>query len=182
MAPSIPAGEPTVLNAGTTWKWTQQWSDFPIADGWSVTYYATGPSAFTVSTSQSGSDFLAAKAATETAAILPGLYTWEARATLSSETYVAGSGTLMVGAKPSANEGVDGRSHAQLMLARVEAEIEARITGTGSAHESYGNGDQTIAKLPIEKLRALRVAYSMEVQRQQNGGALPTYEVTFARP
>lgn len=182
MAPTIPVGVPLSLAAGTTWKWTDSWSDFPAADGWTVVYHATGPSAFEVATSVSGSGYLAAKSATDTAPLLPGTYTWEARATLSGETYSASTGTFTVTAAPLATEGADGRTHAQLMLARVEAEIEARILGTGSAHESYGTGDQTISKLSIESLRALRVTYAFEVQRQQNSGILPGYEVTFGRP
>jgi hypothetical protein len=182
VAPTVPAGEPVALAAGTTWTWSQSWADFPPGDGWSVTYYAAGPSSFSVTTTPRTSDYLALKAATDTAILLPGVYFWEARASLSGAVYVAGTGTFAVSASTNVEAESDQRTHAQIMLARVEAELEARILGTGSAHESYGNGDQSITKLSIEALKALRTTYSLEVQRQANGGQLPSYEVSFVRP
>jgi hypothetical protein len=70
------------------------------------------------------------------------------------------------------------------MLLLVETEIQARIDGTGSAHESYTIGTRQLNKIPLEgpnSLTALRVQYQLEVQRQRNGGRLPPYRVVMSR-
>ena len=84
--------------------------------------------------------------------------------------YDADSGTLVVTPNLAVEAASDQRTHAEKMLAVIEAEIQARIDGTGSAHDAYGIAGRSIQKLKMTELEAMRAKYGAEVARQRNGG------------
>jgi len=178
-----PIGEPSALRAGTTWNWKRVESgDFPIADGWTYTYYLTGKTSLSFAGVNATTDFTVTVAATTTAAVAAGNYAWELRASLSGAVYIVDSGAFDVTADVNVTAASDQRTVAEKNLALVEAEMAARITGDGSAHDSYTIGTRQLNKLPMAELRTMRAVYAAEVQRQRFGGRLPPYLAWSVRP
>jgi len=188
VAPVIPTGEPSALRAGTTWTWKRgESSDFPVADLWVYTYYLTGKTSlsFAATNSLTTHDFTVSVSAVTTAAVAAGVYRFELRASLSGAVYTVDSGEFDVVADTAVSAASDQRTHAEKMLLLIETEIQARIDGTGSAHESYTIGTRQLNKIPLQgpnSLATLRTIYSAEVARQRNGGRLPSYTAHFVRP
>ena len=188
MAPTVPVGEPASLRAGTTWSWKRgEHSDFPVADLWVYTYYLTGKTSlsFAATNSLSTHDFSVTVAASTTDDVQAGTYKWELRAALAGAVYLVDSGSFDVVADANVSASADARTHAEKMLALIETEIQARIDGTGSAHESYTIGTRQLNKIPLSgpnSLMTLRAVYQAEVQRQRNGGRLAPYHAYAVRP
>lgn len=183
MAATIPTTVPATLPAGIDWQWTWSSSDYAPADVTTLTFYFTGAASFNIAATAGSSDFSVAVASTTTADYTAGTYKWTAVATVSGIDYQAEAGVIVI--TPSVKATGDQRTHAEKMVSLIEDEIEARITGDGSGHESYaigGAGSRSIAKLPIEKLEAMLARYRAQVDQERNGGVLPPYEVRFVRP
>lgn len=64
--------------------------------------------------------------------------------------------------------GTPAQQHALKMLPIIEAEIEARVTGNGSALEEYGVDGTTVRKMEMAELQRLRNKYAAEVAQIQN--------------
>lgn len=188
MAPSIPIGFPAALVAGTTWKFSDTFGDFPPVDGWTVTYQLVGAASgsFAAAPRTSSGDYLVTVVPADTGAFTAGLYRWTAIAALAGETYVAKSGTVDIQPNPAVTALTDARTFAAKQLEKVENELGARFgtltTPRGSAHESYTIGGRNITKISIADLQVMRSRLIAEVERERNGGALPPYEVGFERP
>jgi hypothetical protein len=75
------------------------------------------------------------------------------------------SGTLEIGANLETSEPADARSHAQRMLALIEAALEKRIPKDQQSYEIDG---MRLDRIPIERLDALRSKYRRELQREKN--------------
>lgn len=69
---------------------------------------------------------------------------------------------------PDMSTGTPALLHAVKMLPIVEAEIEARLTGNGSANEEYGADSVHVKKLPMQQLQVLRNKYAAEVNQIMN--------------
>ena len=95
-------------------------------------------------------------------------YRYSVRVTDGSETYTAEKGVLTVTPDLEESEAVDEQTHAERMVPVLESEIEARITGTGSAHEDYMVAGRQIRKIPLTELKALLGRYRTEMRREQN--------------
>lgn len=185
MAPTVPVGEPKGLVAGTTWSWKRgEHTDFPVADSWVYTYFLTGQTSlsFVGTNALATHDFTVAVTATTTAAVTAGVYHWELRASLSGAVYTVDTGTFDVAVNASVTAASDARSAAAIMLSRIDAEITARIDGTGSGHDDYTIGTRQITKIPLAELRTMRSIYAAAVERERFGGRLPPYQVNFVRP
>jgi hypothetical protein len=100
-----------------------------------------------------------------TADWLPGLYRWVALAIKGGDRLTVGTGTLEVGANLETADPADARSHAQRMLALIEAALEKRIPKDQQSYEIDG---QRLDRIPIERLDALRSKYRRELQREKN--------------
>ncbi len=185
MAPSIPAGVPSSLIAGTTWRFTVASESFPPAEGWALTIKLSGARSGTLTAATPApTDVLYTFTVAADATVLypAGRYGWVMLAILAGDVWQVDSGTLDI-ASIGAADGADGRVFAEKQLAAVEAEIAARFAGTaGSAHENYTIGGRSITKISIADLQTMRARLSVELERIRNGGALPPYEVTFGRP
>src|SRR5512146_1795306 len=99
MAPQVPVGEPSALQAGTTWSWKRsESSDFPVADSWVYTYYLTGKTSlsFTATNALATHDFTVAVTAATTASVGAGNYKWQLRASLSGAVYLVDEGEFVV--------------------------------------------------------------------------------------
>jgi hypothetical protein len=100
-------------------------------------------------------------------------YDWRILGVLSGVTYDLGAGNIFVYPNPDVTAGDDRRSHSQKMVPLLEAEIEARILGTGTGHSSYQIGSRQIEKIAIEQLRALLKEYKGETEAEQFGTPRP---------
>jgi len=190
-APSIPTSPPAYLVAGTTWQWTSKLYDqvsgdeFAPADAGTVVLHLNGKTSLQFSASDNGDDTwlfsLSPTAAPGTDDILEdGTYRWHILGTLLSKVYTLGSGTVQVQGFPNTDNGADNRTHAEKMLALVEAELEARVPGTGAGVHSFGIGQRQFEGLDMATLMSMRAKYTAEVA-MQNSGRMPDIEVHFVR-
>jgi hypothetical protein len=190
LAPTIPTSEPSTLTAGETWKWTFTDSTYPASEGWSPSYAVRGVSALDITDADHMTDDGAATwtvtvphATTDD--LVAGVYEWVRYATKAAEKYVTARGSFVVLADADSAAAGDRQSHAEKMLARIEAEIEARLSGDGSAHESYtigtAAGGRQLSKVPLSELYALKNKYAAEAQQAQRAGKLAPVTITFGR-
>lgn len=197
MAPTIPVGLPASLLAGATWTWTDTLrtrdggETISPADAWTITFYLVGHDSRSFTVTAQTDDFLFTYAAASTGTVEPGNYRWDILGVLGSTTYrlvpgswnaASGDSVIRVEASPVLATGTDGRTHNEKMLALIESELEARITGVGSGHESYTIDNRAIGKIPAKDLHALRMKYQAAVTMERNSGRLPPYAVHFVRP
>lgn len=185
MAFSVPTTEPSSLVAGITWQWEKTVSDYPPSEGWTLTYYLTGKTSLSFAAEADPTDtvYSVSVPASETAAVEPGVYVWQARVSDGAGIIrLADAGRFDVTRDvASVAENEDARSHNEKMLARIEAEIEARLTGDGSGHDSYSIGGRSLSKYTMDGLHSLRSRYAFAVARDRNGGKVPPYAAVFNR-
>jgi hypothetical protein len=173
MSADIPTNEPDALRAGDTWKWTRSLDDYPASSGWTLKYRAKNASTgFEIVASASGADHAVSVAASTTANITAGSYTWIAWVEGgTSEKYEVDSGTWTV--KPDYRAGLatvalDDRSHARKALAAIEAFIESNDLSAAQ----FNLGDRQIKNIPIPELIKLRQRYLQEVATEDAKAAL----------
>lgn len=169
MARTIPTTEPTQLIAGDSWEWDRtEHSDFPIADGWTLTYALRGPSELDLTSTHiatSGTTHQVRVSAATTAALTAGHYRWAAYVTSGSDRFQIDSGTLNVVGDLATSAG--GRTHAETTLALVEAALEARAT---NAVESFSINGRSTALIPTAELMKMRGIYASMVERERAAG------------
>ena len=181
MTVQIPTGEPVSFMAGDTVAWEKSLDDYSPADGWVLSYAIAGPvllpwnQAYAVASS---SDWTITIPATATTVLKSGTYNWAAIVTLGTERHTVATGVFIVASDPAT--AAPGLSHAATMLPVIEAEIQARITGNGSAHDSYSINGRSLAKMKMSELEQLRDRYRIELWRERNPFAdAPSRAVRF---
>jgi hypothetical protein len=163
----IPRAEPASFVAGDTVKWIiPDLSDYPIADGWALTYALRGPDMLDVSATAGADGHAVTVSASQTAALTAGRYEWAAYASKDDERFRVRFGATTVTADLSASAG--GLTHAAKMLAAIEEVLEGRIPADV---ESFQIAGRAVNKIPVTELRKLRGIYAAEVEREQSGGA-----------
>lgn len=186
-APSVPTTMPSSLIAGTTWQWTQQLRDAASGDdfspsvGGTVTLHLNGRHSLSIAASDNGDGawlFLATDE--QTTAVVAGLYRWTILGALSGKVYALDSGRIEVLAAPVVTVTSDQRTHAEIMLAKIEAELQARVRGDGATVQSFGVGIRQFENESLETLEKLRIKYAAEVAIEQYG-KLPDIEAYFVR-
>lgn len=185
MAPAtIPTCEPTRAVAGDTWRWDRAVCGYTPAEGWALHYAFRGVGELDVDAAANGAGtgWEVTVAAALTAPLGAGVYRWLAFVTRGDERYTVDRGRLTVLADLAEAEPGDEQGDAEALLPIVEAEIRARITGTGSAHDSYTIGTRSITKIPLSELRQLRRELKAEVSQRKGGGRLKPVGAIFARP
>lgn len=178
MAPSIPSVVPSVIRAGDTVRFTRQYGDFPVADGWALRFTIAGASKKGVDATTSGSDFLVTLAAADTVGLAPGTYAYALTATLFGARYTAEEGVLTV--QPNVEAATAGalQSHDERTLALLEAELEARAA---SDHTEYAVDGRSLKRETIETLTAWANRLRSRIARRKRG-KLPMVSVVFTRP
>lgn len=190
-APSIPTSPPAYLVAGTTWQWTQKLYDqvsgdeFATADAGSVKLHLNGKTSLEFAASDNGDgQWLFSLAPTATPGtddiLIDGTYRWHILGTLATKVYSLGFGTVEVIGYPDTSPASDNRTHAEKMLALIEAELQARVPGTGAGVESFGIGIRQFQGLSIMDLEKMRAKYAAEVAIGKYG-KLPDVEAYFVR-
>lgn len=178
MAPSIPSVVPEVIRAGDTVRFTRNYGDFPVADGWALRFTLAGASKKGVDATTSGADFLVTLTAADTQDLQPGTYTCALHASLSGARYTAEEWVLEV--KPNVEQATAGalQSHDERTLALIEAELEARAA---SDHTEYTVDGRSLKREAIETLTAWAAKLRGRIARRKRG-RLPMIAVTFTRP
>ena len=178
MAYTVPTGVPASFPAGTTLTFEYpEHSDFPVADGWTYTFYLAGY--LGASDAATGADgvYTFSIAASATANILPGPYTWEIRASSGLEVYPVASGRLDVTRNTAALTATDARAWTEKMLAAVESLLYGG--GTIPEVESYQIHGRQLVKMSRKDLLALRNQLKSELSTVTNGGKKPPIRVRF---
>ena len=174
-----PSTEPRVIVAGDylTWKRTDLSTDYPNSS-YTLTYEArleaAGSTSISITASASGDDYLVQEVATTTDDYTVGVYHWAAFITDSGDStkrVTIDSGTWEVVAD-RATATSDPRTHAKIMLDKIETLLEGRAGGDVSSYSIQG---RSLTKLSIEELMKWRDRYKAEVlhheqiERRKNG-------------
>jgi hypothetical protein len=168
--PEVLTREPTEIVAGDTVKWNlPDLTDYPIADGWAVSYALRGSEGYEIrlgaeAITQSVTHHAVVISAERTAQLLAGHYTLTKSVSKSGERYTLQPATEVVVRDDPAR--VVPQSHDSRMLAAIEAALEGRVTADT---ESFQINGRAINQIPIEKLRVLRGEYELRVDKKRYG-------------
>lgn len=184
LSAEIPSEVPASFVAGDTVKFTRRYADYPASAGWVLTFAFAGVDTFAGTCTQNGTgdDFLVALAAATTAAKPAGVYQYLASATLAGEVYTVDSGSLVV--LPNVRTAAAGalQSHAEKMVALLEAALVALASSgtTAATVQSYTIGDRSVTYRDVPDLHRELQGYRWQVWREQHPGQLgPRRQVRF---
>lgn len=166
MAPTIPKVVPSQIRAGDTVRFTRNYSDYPVADGWALRFSVAGEGKLGVDATTSGSDFLVTLTATQTKELGAGSYRWALTATLSGARYTVEEGVLSVLADVENASAGTLRTHDEQVLALLEAEILARA---GSDHTEYTVDGRSLKREDITVLNAWADRVRARIGRKRRG-------------
>lgn len=167
---------PESFAAGTTVKLLRELSDYPADDGWTYALHLRGVGTLDAVGSASGSAFAVTLAAADTDGLAAGTYRWTERVAKAGEKYDAATGLVVVTLDMAAAAAGAGQSHAERVLALIEAAIEGRIP---NGMESYQIQGRSVSKIPLMDLERLRGIYAARVARQKNGGQIGSIQMVF---
>ena len=159
---------PAKFNAGDTWRWTRDLSDYP-ATTWSVTYYFENEARqFSQAATADGTSHAVVIAAATSADIPAGRYRWFARAVSGSisETIEGEDGWLEVLPNPAATGTRDHRTWARKALDALEAALLGNATADQLAVTING---RSISRIPLAEKTAWRDKLRTEVAAQEAG-------------
>ena len=173
MTYQLPSSEPALLRAGDTWEWTRQFGDFPVSEGWTLSYAIQGVQAITWDAAwvtNDGSTFTVSipKSAT---GVTSGRYAWAAFVTgTDGKRYTAEEGAFWVEPDLATVTTGSQQAHAEKMVAAIQTELENRINPTSVSAgrgtvEKYTVHGRSIEILPTPELRALLGYYRSELAR-----------------
>lgn len=155
---------PDELVAGDSWTWTATLADYPAGTWTAAWYFENAVAAFTVGSSASGTDFVAAETAANTASLSPGKYRWQLVVTSGANRYTVASGFTTVRPNPAALGKVDHRSHARKVLDAIEAVLEKRATQSQQAMSING---RSLEFTSYSELLALQSRYQQMVAAEE---------------
>ena len=172
---NYPEKEPDTLIAGDriAWKRTDLGADYPPAS-YSLSYSARseGTTSYEISitTTESGNDYLVQVAAATSAAWVPGRYQWQAYIirTSDSERITVGTGVFEVKTNADTSD-ADTRSFARITLENLQTAIQTLSSKTAS---SYTINGRQMTYMDLPKLESMRAAYQAMVNsedRKANG-------------
>ena len=153
----------------TTWKKTEYSDDYPNTS-YTLSYKARlegdGTTVITLTATNSGDDYLIVADADTTAAYTVGVYHWQLYITDSgdsSKRVTLDYGTFEI--KPNkAAATTDPRTHAKIMLDKIESLLEGRADADVSTYSIQG---RSLTKLSIDDLLKWRSFYRAEVKKEE---------------
>jgi len=159
---------PSEILAGVTFGWTITDAGHPAPDHVLIAYLR-GPEAIDLAAVGNGATHVFGAAAGVTAGWTPGPYFWAVRAVSADGTVQIANGRLQVLADIAAQAaGYDPKTHAERVLAAIEAVIEGRATVD---QQFYMINNRSISRTPIADLLKLRAQYRAEVARERAAAA-----------
>lgn len=161
--------EPEKIVAGdrAIWKRTDLGADY-ANDAHTLKYSArlegTGSTEIEITASASGSDYLVEVSSATTAAYTAGIYHWQMYITRDSDSQrlTLDTGTWEVVANRDAATS-DPRSHAKIMVEKIESVLEGRAAADVS---SYAINGRSLTKMPVAELMEWRDRYRAEYLRE----------------
>ena len=172
MTYQLPTCEPALVRSGDTWEWTRQFTDYPVSEGWVLSYAIQGVNAVTWNPSwvtNDGSTFTISIPSATTETLAEGRYAWAAFVTLAGKRYTAGEGAFWVEPDLATATAGTQQLHAEKMVAALKAELERRVnpdTTAGRATvEEYTVHGRSVKIIPTAELRTLLGYYRTELAR-----------------
>ena len=165
----IPETEPVTFFKGETvvWKRTDIGADYSPSSHsmvWEASLETNGSTRFSATVTESGTEYTFTLDNSNTAGYTAGDYFWVLKViqTSDSETLVIDSGKITVKDNFFATTG-DTRSHAKIMLDKIESLIEGRADADVS---SYSIAGRSLNKLSVQELTEWRNYYKAEYQKE----------------
>ncbi len=182
MAFTIPFTEPECFSAGDRVQWKRTLEDYPISEGWSLTYYLRGNFAhdpINLVATTSGTDYEIDLSPDVTGAYTPGIYYWQAFVSVTGDRKPIGSGKITVLKNFSeVTDPTDERTHARRCLDSLNAVIENRATRDEVRYVIQAIG-LSVDKMPIKDLLMFRDYYLVEVNKEEGNGRRRQILVVF---
>lgn len=173
MAFDIPYEEPTKFAAGDRVQWKRTLTDYPISEGWTLTYYLRGRfqhDPINLVATTSGTDYSVDITPEETANYTAGVYHVQAFVSKADDRKPVWTGTIEVTPDFSAiSQPHDGRTHARKCLDAINAVLEGRSTHDQQRYVLQATG-RSVDKMPIADLLKLRDYYLSEVKSEEGAG------------
>ena len=168
---NYPTQEPDLLVVGDRWTWRRPdlAADYPPAD-YALTYEfhedsgGGGSHKFTITATETTTEYLIEIASATTAAYTAGEYNWYAFITRSSDSQriAIDEGHTKLELN-FANTNADNRSHAKKVLDAIEATIEGRAS---QDQMSYSIAGRSLSRMSIDDLLKFRDRYRAEYNRE----------------
>jgi|TARA_B100000959_G_scaffold119034_1_gene125136 hypothetical protein len=166
---TIPEKEPISFYKGETivWKRTDIGADYDPSSYsmvWEASLESDGSTRFSATVTESGTDYTFTLDNSSTASYTAGDYVWFLKVlqTSDSETLVIDSGKITVKDNYFATTG-DTRSHAKVMLDKIESILENRADADVS---SYSIAGRSLNKLSVDELLRWRDYYRAEYKKE----------------
>ena len=165
---SIPEKEPVTIYKGETVVWTRKdLTDYPVgsyAMSWSARLESNGGTAFTATVTEVDDYYKFTLDNSNTGGYTTGDYVWVLKVTQSSdsEELIIDTGKITVKDNYFGTTG-DTRSHAKIMLDKIESLIEGRADADVS---SYSIAGRSLNKLSVQELTEWRNYYKAEYQKE----------------
>jgi len=165
----IPEKEPVSFYKGETvvWKRTDIGADYSPSSHsmvWEASLETDGSTRFSATVTESGTEYTFTLDNSNTSGYTSGDYFWVLKVlqTSDSETLVIDSGKITVKDNFFATTG-DTRSHAKLMLEKIESILEGRADADVSSYSIQG---RSLSKISIAELLQWRDYYKAEYQKE----------------
>ena len=166
---NIAETEPAKIKSGdlTQWKRTDLGTDYPNSSytlEYSARLEGTGSTEIEISATASDDDYLVSIGKSTTANYTVGIYHWQAYIyrNSDSERITLDSGTWEVVRNSDAST-ADPRTHAKIMVEKIEALLEGRADADIA---SYSIAGRSLTKLSIDELMTWRDRYKSEYLRE----------------
>jgi hypothetical protein len=180
VAPVLPNCEPTDVVAGDTWSWTHENAEFPVADGWVLSYSIRGASALTWNTAWVTNDgrlWTVAIPTASTAPLTAGTYRFERHYAANGQRWTTSLRTLEIVADAATAVAGALQSDNEKMLAALWTLLYGN--GTVSDVESYQIHGRQLVRMKKLELQKWYDVYRGRVRREQNGGQNPAIRIAF---
>ena len=152
------------IYAGATLDLSVTLTAYPAPE-WSLRLVMRGPMQIDINSTPDGTGHRLGASAAVTSGWDAGAYWYSLRALRGVEVQIADEGQITVRPDMAAIVGQhDGRTHAERVLAAIEAVIENRATVDQQAYEING---RSLTRTPIADLLKLRAMYRDEVRRER---------------
>lgn len=166
-----PELEPASLVIGdfVQWKRSDLVNDYPTAD-YSAEYVARidagGSSEIKIAATEANAYYLFTVTSSDSASFNAGMYNWQLEITQTStgNRVVVDRGHFEILDDLDVN-GVDPRTHAEIMVAKIESLLQGKADSDVS---NYSIGNRSLTKLSFEELMNAREYYQREVVRHMN--------------
>lgn len=155
---------PPIVSAGTTLQVRREFQTHPASAGWIYKLAIRAPGYTVREAVVDGDGFVFTLSAADTSAIQAGTYKYSERVERDGVVHEIGTGSITF--TENLDSAGDGRSHAQKVLAALEAHIEGRAL---DGINNYSIAGRVVSKMSIAEAVALRDKYRVKVLMERRG-------------